>query len=266
MPNTFPDEALLELKVNLSGLNLGVVKVVGIKDTSPDATLTREINARCAQVHKLYSLGALYIWEPIWAVRGMFRLWGVDPSKYRPSAESLLRRVARGKGFPRISNSVDAGNLGAIEMGWPYGCYDLEKITGAIEIRRGNRGEEYESIGRRVFCLEGRPVFSDSVGPFGSPIVDSRRTMITEVTKQVLVLICAPERSSRAMLQVAVSRLVGRLARWCKGAAVTTKIINAVNHRCAPESRSLACDTSVVETTSFDILASSSENLRGQRT
>src|SRR2546427_4895141 len=61
---------------------------------------------------------------PIHAVRAMFRAWGVDPARYRPSAEALLRRGGQGKGLYRVSNVVDLNNLGSVETAVAYGSYD----------------------------------------------------------------------------------------------------------------------------------------------
>ena len=117
------------------------------------------------------------------AVRAMFREWGMDPSKYRPSSEALLRRVVQGKGLYRVSNAVDICNLGSIETGWPYGCYDRARIGPPIVLRHGAPGEMYEGIGKN-WHLDGRPVLADPDGPFGSPISDSTRSMITESARK----------------------------------------------------------------------------------
>jgi DNA/RNA-binding domain of Phe-tRNA-synthetase-like protein len=167
--------------------------------------------------------------EPIDAVRTMFRIWGVDPSKYRPSSEALLRRIVKGGKLPRISTIVDIANLGAIETGWPYGCYDRAKISGPVEIRPGKAGEEYEGIGRQRLRLESRPLFADSEGPFGSPISDSTRTMITGSTRELLAIVCAPGNSSVLLLEEALSTLVERLANWCKASGLRKGIVESMS-------------------------------------
>ncbi len=44
-------------------------------------------------------------------VRQAFRALGKDPSRYRPSSEALLRRVAQGKGLFNVNNLVDTKHL-----------------------------------------------------------------------------------------------------------------------------------------------------------
>lgn len=213
------------VEAELSGVKAGIVQVASVRVGGLHAELTREIRETCTRLREVHSVDTLRQWEPVRAVRKMFCAWGEDPSKYRPSSEALLRRIVKGNDLPRISNIVDIANLCAIEMAWPYGCYDRKKMSGPIAIRRGKIGEEYEGIGRQLFSLEGRPVFSDSLGPFGSPISDSRRTMVTESTDELLVIICAPESSCSTMLEKAMAKLVERLVLWCGASGVLTGIV-----------------------------------------
>ena len=208
-----------EIHVQLPSLKLGIVEATVVQLTDLNPRLSEEIDIACDRLRRQYCCFDLSNCESIVAVRKLFRDWGVDPCKYRPSSESLLRRLLKGRTFPRISNIVDAGNLSALETGWPYGCYDSARISGPIEIRHGKPGEQYCGIGRELLRLDSRPVFSDIRGPFGSPISDSCRTMVTESTRDVLVLICAPQSSCKSVLQRAISRLVGRLT-YCCGAQV----------------------------------------------
>jgi DNA/RNA-binding domain of Phe-tRNA-synthetase-like protein len=144
----------------------------------------------------------------------------MDPSKYRPSSEALLRRVVQGKGLYRVSNVVDIGNLGSIETGWPCGCYDRSRIQPPIELRHGVSGESYEGIGKQIWHLNGRPLLADSQGPFGSPISDSTRSMITDSARDILVVLYVPAGAADASLETAMQRLIERLTQFA-GASLT---------------------------------------------
>lgn len=152
----------------------------------------------------------------------MFRAWGVDPSRYRPSSEALLRRVVQGKGLYRICNVVDVCNLCSIETGWPFGLYDRNHLDPPIVMRLGQNGESYEGIGKQTWHLAGRPILVDSQGPFGCPISDSTRTMITEATRSLLSVIFAPATVSEEELQRGLERYAQRLASYA--AARTTRL------------------------------------------
>ena len=178
-------------------------------------SLLRGFGERCLRTQAVrITVESLTNAESVRALRAMFRAWEMDPSKYRPSSEALLRRVAQGKGLYGVSNVVDIGNLGSVETGWPYGCYDRSVIHPPVVFRHGAPGEAYEGIGKRTWHLEGRPVLADSEGPFGSPISDSTRTMITESARNILVVIYSPSAVSDALIETAISPLRERLVRF----------------------------------------------------
>jgi DNA/RNA-binding domain of Phe-tRNA-synthetase-like protein len=229
IPGVLSETDGLDIRIQLTGMKAGIVEAANVHVRSLDEQPAREINEACTRLRTLYTCDSLRQWEPIRAVRQMFRDWGMDPSKYRPSSEALTRRVVKGEALPSISNVVDAANLGAIEMGWPYGCYDYEKISGPIEIRNGKAGEQYEGIGRQMFRLEGRPVFSDIHGPFGSPVSDSTRTMVSKSTRKLLAIVCVPESSCGPIIEEAISKLAERMVLWCGASRVKTRIANSTS-------------------------------------
>lgn len=144
-------------------------------------------------------------------VRAMYRRFGVDPTKTRPSSEALLRRVRKGDPLPRINNVVDVCNWCSLEFQVPYGLYDLAHVRGPIELRTGRAGESYPGIRKDDVHLEGRLVLSDDAGPFGNPTSDSARTMVTPAATSILTVIFAPaslaEPALRRMIDVTSERM-----------------------------------------------------------
>lgn len=201
----------MEIAIQIPGVRLGIVESDSVAVAPADAALVREMDEVCEMLRKRFTVESLAEYEPILAVRAMFRGWGLDPSKYRPSAEALLRRVVQGKGLYHVSNVVDAGNLGSIETGWPYGIYNRAAIEGEVCLRLGAQSEKYEGIGRRVWHLAGRPVLADALGPFGSPISDSTRTQVTEAAREILAVIYAPATAPIAAIKAAAEKLAHRL-------------------------------------------------------
>jgi DNA/RNA-binding domain of Phe-tRNA-synthetase-like protein len=214
----------MEIKIALPGVKLGVVEAEDVRVVSLDPGLAKLMDEVCARKHQEFTVETLAESEPVRAVRAMFREWGMDPSKYRPSSEALLRRVVQGKGLYRVSNVVDIGNLGSIETGLPYGCYDRIKINAPVAFRHGATSEKYEGIGKQIWHLEGRPVLADSRGPFGSPISDSTRSMITESATQVMIVIYAPFRTPDSPLGAAMARLKDRLTQFASASATRSDI------------------------------------------
>lgn len=204
----------MNIEIQLPGVKVGIVEADGVRVEPAGADLIRLIDETCERKRREFTVASLAETEPVRAVRAMFREWGMDPSKYRPSSEALLRRVVQGKGLYFISNVVDTVNLGSIETGWPYGCYDRAKLRPPIVFRHGAAGECYERVGKEMWHLEGRPALADADGPFGSPISDSTRTMITESTQSVLIVIYAPAFALDGRVNEAIQRAGDRLSKF----------------------------------------------------
>jgi DNA/RNA-binding domain of Phe-tRNA-synthetase-like protein len=214
----------VELRIELPGVKLGVVEADDVQVVLVNEELARQMDEICERKRREFTVESLAEAEPIRAVRAMFRDWDMDPSKYRPSSEALLRRVVQGKGLYRVSNVVDICNIGSIETGWPYGCYDRARIRPPIALRHGLAGECYEGIGKKMWHLDGRPVLADSEGPFGSPISDSTRSMITESAREVAIVIYAPLAAADAAVEAAMSRLSERLSQFANARATQSAI------------------------------------------
>lgn len=123
--------------------------------------------------------------------RRLYKSFGVDPSRHRPSSEALLRRVLGGKKLYRINSAVDSCNLASLTFLLPVGMYDLARIVGDVSLRVGEPGQEYPGIRKGMVHLEGRLGLFDEEGPFGSPTSDSARTCVTAETTNLLAVIMA---------------------------------------------------------------------------
>ncbi len=130
------------------------------------------------------------------ATKEGYKALGKDPNRYRPSAESLMRRVANGKGLYFINNVVDVLNLMSVKTGYSICGYDASCISGAVELGVGRENEPYEGIGRGELNIENLPVFRDDLGAFGTPTSDSVRTMVTPNTKRILFIFMDFENST----------------------------------------------------------------------
>ncbi len=117
--------------------------------------------------------------------RELYRRFGTDPTRMRPSSEALLRRMKKGDGLPRINSLVDVANALSVQLQVPVGLYDLDKARGEeLVLRLGLEGEGYEGIGKERVNVEGRICVADAEGPCGNPSADSARTMITPATER----------------------------------------------------------------------------------
>lgn len=127
--------------------------------------------------------------------RDLYRRFGTDPTRMRPSSEALMRRIKKGEPLPRINSLVDVANAMSVQLQVPVGLYDLGKVKGdELVIRLGREGESYEGIGKEKVNVAGRICVADAEGPCGNPSADSARTMITTDTESAAWLYFLPVR------------------------------------------------------------------------
>ena len=124
------------------------------------------------------------------ATRRVYKACGKDPSRYRPAAEALIRRVVQGKELYQRDTLVDLINLASMRFGYSIGGFDASKFVGdTLTLGIGKADEPYEGIGRGQINIEGMPVYRDALGGVGTPTSDHERTKIGLETSHLLVLI-----------------------------------------------------------------------------
>jgi len=173
-------------------VRLGLVRAEPVAVAAAGPALDEEIRGTAATLaarHAGLAPGAIPGLAP---ARELYRSFGIDPTRIRPSSESLLRRVLQDKPLPRISNAVDLCNLCALLFLLPIGLYDRDAIQGEVTLRRGAAGESYPGIRKDEVHLEGRLLLADRTGPFGNPTSDSARTAINASTRSIWMVIFAP--------------------------------------------------------------------------
>lgn len=175
------------LKNLFPSLRIGCV-VSSVSVESSNLGLTNEMNRVCAELEQKYTPELIRSHPVVEMTKNAYRKMGQDPNRYRPAAESLLRRIASGKGLYFVNNMVDILNLVSIQSGFSIGGYDAGCIEGNVVFGIGQPGEPYEGIGRGALNITNLPVFRDNQGAFGTSTSDSVRTMVTENTKRFLMV------------------------------------------------------------------------------
>lgn len=165
---------------------IGVLDITGLCVRESPEELKAILNSlvdKLAEKYRNQSLGNI---PTVREIRKIFHRSGLDPTRYRPSSESLLRRAVKGKGLTFINSAVDLVNYLSLQTLWPMGLYNADRLRPPIVWRIGRREESYEGIGRNRLNLERFPLLADAEGPFGSPISDSTRTCVTEDCTHIL--------------------------------------------------------------------------------
>jgi len=170
---------------------LGLVRLEGLADTATAGPqLKAEIKSTIAE---LRGKGNAILEDPVvQQMRNTFKAMpDMDPSRYRPASESLIRRCLE-KDFIRINPVVDVNNVLSIRLRVPLGVYDLDRMASACTYRIGYAGETYATISQMVKNADGKLVLADSSGVIGSPVADSGRAVIRDETTGVAVVAYLP--------------------------------------------------------------------------
>jgi DNA/RNA-binding domain of Phe-tRNA-synthetase-like protein len=177
-----------QLKQAVPDLVLGVIRApvrVSAKNPDPWAAMTARADALAGSL----TIDGIAGLPNVKALRQGYRAAGKDPSRYRGSQESLLRRILKGQGLYQINTVVDINNLVSLHSMHSAGAYDLSRVHGDIVLRIGRQDESYKGIGRDMINVSELPVYADELGPFGSPTSDSERAMVTLDTVSLLMVI-----------------------------------------------------------------------------
>ncbi len=152
--------------------------------------LWKEISLVTEKYRRTFTTESIKDIPAISSTRNAYRTFGKDPSRYRPSGESLMRRILQGKSLYQINTAVDLINLASIEYGYSIGGFDLCKIRGEkVALGVGEVGEPYEGIGRGTLNIENLPVYRDETGGIGTPTSDNERTKLSLDTTELLALV-----------------------------------------------------------------------------
>lgn len=161
-----------------------------VKNSPYDSALWVEIKAQSTKLKATHTTQSIKDITSVCATRHIYRLAGKDPSRYRPAAEALMRRIIQDKELYQISTLVDIINLASIVYGYSIGGFDTQRFNGdKLVLGIGKADEPYLGIGRGAINIAGMPVYRDANGGVGTPTSDHERTKITPETRHVTILI-----------------------------------------------------------------------------
>ncbi len=169
---------------------IGAAVEAQVMNTPYCEELWKEIHALGEEYRTTLTTESIKQLSAIEATRRVYKVCGKDPSRYRPAAEALMRRMLQGKELYQIDTLVDLINLASIRFGYSIGGFDADKFHGdTLTLGVGKKDEPYEGIGRGQINIEGLPVYRDATGGVGTPTSDHERTKIDIHTTHLLTLI-----------------------------------------------------------------------------
>ena len=143
----------------------GLVVVHGANNTAPNSntqTALRDAEKRLASAHTVESLLAD---SRIASWREAFKMFGMNPSEFRPAHEALGRRAVQAKPLPFINTLVDIGNTMSLEKLMPIGVHPIENVTGELSLGTALGMETFVPFGstKSEQPKPGEVIFRDAV-------------------------------------------------------------------------------------------------------
>jgi len=111
---------------------------------------------------------------------------GVDAT--RPTPPWMVSRL-RLAGIRSISLPVDISNYVMLELGQPTHCYDLDKLSGDIVVRRASAGEKITTLDGKERTLDAEDLLiTDDSGAIGiAGVMGGAATEVSDSTSNILV-------------------------------------------------------------------------------
>lgn len=187
-----------------------------VKNTPYSNALWLEIDEMCYIIKRRYTTETLKSVPAIAATREVYKICGKDPSRYRPAAEALARRVLQGKNLYQRDTLVDLTNMASMMSGYSLGAFDSDKFYGdTLVLGIGHDGEPYEGIGRGMINIAGLPVYRDSKGGVGTPTSDNERTKVGLETKHLMVLVNGYDGNENSVSETS-DLIIRQLEQYCE--------------------------------------------------
>ncbi|TQR10966.1 B3/B4 domain-containing protein [Psychrobacillus soli] len=180
------DDSLLQIE---PAFKLGIIHYTKIVVSSSPQMLKGRLQLFQEQLFFEMENKAVSEFEGIKEWRALWKKFGADPNRYRPSMEAMYRRIAKQNYITPMHSAVDLNNFFSMRYEIPLGIYDLDKIQGDITAILGNEETTYLGLNGRENKLHNILTLQDTDGAFGSPFVDSVRTAVTEETTNAIQVV-----------------------------------------------------------------------------
>jgi DNA/RNA-binding domain of Phe-tRNA-synthetase-like protein len=202
------------------GLRVAIGYIDGVKVQRNDADLQEFKNEVLAEVKKKYNLESLKDVAVFRAYRDFFWKVGIDPTKIRPAAEALIRRILGGKQIPTINTVVDSYNMASIKTEIALAAFNRDELKGALLMRAAEKGERFLGIGMNqpMELNGGEVVITDEeklVAVY--PYRDAERSKVSETTRNLMILVCGVPGIDERLLNDAGKVAQDLVTRFCGG-------------------------------------------------
>ncbi len=162
------------------------------------------------------------------AWRRAFTRMGLKPTQYRCASEALLRRIRKEGALPRLLPIVDLCNAVSAAFAIPVAVFDLEKVTGCLEVRYAGGDEDYLTFsGETEHPGPHEVIFADGAGHVHARRWTSRQSGLSaaaDSTSTVLIVAEAMHESAPSDVPELVAAIAGELEAVWSAVPVTAAL------------------------------------------
>jgi len=209
-----------ELKIHFPELTALTLDIYGVNIRKRAPELENFKLEVMRHIRNEYTLDSVKDLPTFRAYRTFFWSIGIDPTKTRPAAEALTRRILAGKTLPCINTLVDTYNLASIKTRIAIATFDADKLDGKLLMRFAKEGEQILGIGmEKPLILKGREIIiSDQEKLIAVyPHRDADNTKVTEKTENVSIVVCGVPGITEEVLESASDLTLEYITRFCSG-------------------------------------------------
>jgi DNA/RNA-binding domain of Phe-tRNA-synthetase-like protein len=196
-----------ELKIHFPELTALTLDIDGVNIRKKAPELENFKLEVMRHIRNEYTLDSVKDLPTFRAYRTFFWSIGIDPTKTRPAAEALTRRILAGKTLPCINTLVDTYNLASIK-------------TRKLLMRFAKEGEQILGIGmEKPLILKGREIIISDQENLTAvyPHRDADNTKVTEKTENVSIVVCGVPGITEEVLESASDLTLEYITRFCSG-------------------------------------------------
>lgn len=153
--------------------------------------------------------------------RSAYSRFGVKPTQYRCAVEALLRHVVKGGTVPRINKLVDLCNCVSMKHVLPVAAYDLDHISGPVEVRFARGDEPFLPLYATdvEYPQLGEVVYTDDEGALSRRWAwrQADRAKTTPATTKALLTTEGVNDIEASAIEAAMKELVSLVREYCGG-------------------------------------------------
>jgi DNA/RNA-binding domain of Phe-tRNA-synthetase-like protein len=216
----------LDLKVEPSlnsrfpGISARIIRVKGVSVRGEDARLEDFKAEIIKRVKDRWTLDQLREHPTFRAYRDFFWRVGVDPTKTRPAAEALIRRLLHGRPLPKVNTLVDSYNIASVDTAVALAAFDEDELIGELLLREAKTDEKLLGIGmEKPITLKGGEVLVTDAEKIIAiyPYRDADACKISNDTTRVTLLVCGVPNIKDETLDYASYIVVKYVTMFCGG-------------------------------------------------